>query len=81
MAVFVVDLFFFSAFFVVASLTISSMSASDELIPAAEVDSSNVLDSSVLKFFEFAAVGCSKVKTEIPEMQTWQAAIQSCSYK
>ena len=58
-----------------------SISVSDELIPAAQVDSSNVLDSSVLKFFELAAIGCSKVKTEIPEMQTWQAAIQSCSYK
>ena len=41
----------------------------------------NVLHSSVLKFFEFAAAACSKVKTEMPEMQTWQAAIQSCSYK
>ena len=81
MAAFVADLFFLCAFFLMASLIISSISVSDESIPAAKVDSSNVLDSSVLKFFEFAAVGCSKVKTEITEMQTWQAAIQSCHYK
>ena len=68
MAVFVVDLFSFCAFFLAASLTISSISVTDESIPAAEVDLSNVLDSSVLKFFEFTAVGWPKVKTDIPEM-------------
>ena len=81
MAGFVVDLFFFCAFFFVTSLTILSISVSDESIPAAEVDSPNVPDSSVLKFFEFVVVGCSKVKTEIPGMKTWQAAFQNCSYK
>ena len=64
---FVVGLFFFCVFFLVTSLTNSSISVSDKSIPVVEVDSSNVLDSSVLKFFEFAAAGCFKVKTEISE--------------
>ena len=58
-----------------------NLTASDESIPAVEVYSSNVLDSSALNFYEFGTVGCSKVKTEILEMQSHQAANQSCPYK
>ena len=72
MVVFVVDLLFFCAFSLVASLTISLISVSDESIPTAEDDSSNVLDSSVLKFFEFAALGCSN-----KNRNTWNADFAS----